>query len=203
MSEPLDLDDLDPEEIEAIDFAGGRFFRDRDGRRFWVSDSREANGHIFRNASLGKVGDEKKLIRVVSFPRPDVILKVEGREVINKKSGFTVTDVDRKRKPKLPPKTIGVVKTERGWSVIQEGYRTELKKLQDPKYEEISKRRTHYNLRVKNRDDVAPRTLMVRSADLKKTSVTEMVESWKAQGGEVQVFTGQWSNHRTNKGKKI
>lgn len=200
-SDPVSEDELDDDEIDNIESSG--MFRkfEKDGKTYWIDDVKikRPSSSFSSEAKNGKIVE----IPVMSLPLPRKIGTYDGKEVIDYKSGFTVTDIDSGPLPKRPPFTLGVVRTDRGWQIIQSGLRDELEGYNDKEYIRISKERGHYNQRSKSRDGSKSRLLTVRTADLLKEEVRQMVQAWKDAGGIVRAFRGFWSSFKLGKGKLI
>lgn len=200
---PLSISALNTRSRSILEESGWRIFT-KNGEDFAVQDkviTRPHAGISFENRNGGGI----HRFSVASLPTPTYLGNDKrNRAIYAKDTGFTVTDIDSGRKPSgFPPRTVGYIKTTRGWQIIQRGHREDLAARNDPSYVQMSREREHWNLRTYDKEGKKERTLYVRLADLKEEWGGQLVESWKLAGGIVRGFRGYWSGFRSGKGKVL
>lgn len=180
-SMPIEESTLEPDEIEFIKSMGFRRFV-LNGKAFWIEPGpRTIVTKPLANKSFYK-GDKNQNIREIDVMSLPI-------------SSYTVTDIDKKRRPPIPPKTIGIVKTERGWQFIQRGVRSDTKN--DKEYVRISKERKFWNQRTKNRESDEKRVLVIKSSEAKKEDTKNIIEAWELAGGTVRIEKiRSWKGYR-------
>lgn len=184
---PIPSGVLTPEQLRTIRKSPGWRSFEKEGETYWVQ-----NRGLKRVASATKsfeLNDGRaKMIDVVSLKKSFI------HKSKNQGAGFTVIDHDKSNKPNLDSLTniVGVVRTEKGWHVIQRGADYSGMRYQDPEYERQSYRRKAYNLRTSSRDGTNPRVLHVRSANMQDKDVKTLVNAWEKSGGLVKIIGATW-----------